>query len=132
MRRQCRLLDVACACPARQLHRMEQLVEVLEQVRARAAFTVQHIDQMAQHLDGIRAAGRRRRSPTRPPLLALNAAIEAAARAGEAGRGFAVVADEVRNSVRALDHLQRADPQAGAQPKDAIAKVRDGLGHGLA
>jgi ABC-type bacteriocin/lantibiotic exporter with double-glycine peptidase domain len=34
-------------------HRMEQLVEALEQVSGQSSNTVQHIDQMAQHLDGI-------------------------------------------------------------------------------
>ncbi len=33
-------------------HRMEQL-EALEQVSGQSSTTVQHIDQMAQHLDGI-------------------------------------------------------------------------------
>ncbi|MGE8233580.1 MAG: chemotaxis protein, partial [Stenotrophomonas sp.] len=34
-------------------HQMEQLVEALEQVSGQSSTTVQHIDQMAQHLDGI-------------------------------------------------------------------------------
>ena len=76
--------------------RMEQLVEALEQVSGQSNVTVAHIDQMAQHLDGIFALLEDVKSiADQTNLLALNAAIEAA-RAGEAGRGFAVVASEVR------------------------------------
>jgi len=76
--------------------RMEQLVEALEQVSGQSSNTVQHIDQMAQHLDGIFALLEDVKSiADQTNLLALNAAVEAA-RAGEQGRGFAVVAAEVR------------------------------------
>ena len=60
-------------------HQMEQLVEALEQVSGQSSNTVQHIDQMAQHLDGIFALLEDVKSiADQTNLLALNAAIEAA------------------------------------------------------
>ena len=113
--------------------RMEQLVEALEQVSGQSNVTVAHIDQMAQHLDGIFALLEDVKSiADQTDLLALNAAIEAA-RAGEAGRGFCGGRRRGTQPVRALDHLQRADPQAGPQLQGChFQGARDGDPDGLA
>ena len=56
--------------------RMEQLVEALEQVSGQSTNTVHHIDEMAQHLDGIFALLEDVKSiADQTNLLALNAAI---------------------------------------------------------
>ncbi len=105
--------------------RMEQLVEALEQVSGQSSTTVQHIDEMAQHLDGIFALLEDVKSiADQTNLLALNAAIEAA-RAGEAGRGFAVVADEVRNLSERSTSFNEQIRKLAHSSKDAIAKVRE-------
>ena len=105
--------------------RMEQLVEALEQVSGQSNVTVAHIDQMAQHLDGIFALLEDVKSiADQTNLLALNAAIEAA-RAGEAGRGFAVVADEVRNLSERSTTFNEQIRKLAHSSKDAISKVRE-------
>ena len=109
--------------------RMEQLVEALEQVSGQSSTTVTHIDQMAQHLDGIFALLEDVKSiADQTNLLALNAAIEAA-RAGEAGRGFAVVADEVRNLSERSTTFNEQIRKLAHSSKDAIAKVRETVSH---
>ena len=109
--------------------RMEQLVEALEQVSGQSSVTVAHIDQMAQHLDGIFALLEDVKSiADQTNLLALNAAIEAA-RAGEAGRGFAVVADEVRNLSERSTTFNEQIRKLAHSSKDAIAKVRETVTH---
>ncbi len=112
---------------------MEQLVEALEQVSGQSSTTVNHIDEMAQHLDGIFALLEDVKSiADQTNLLALNAAIEAA-RAGEAGRGFAVVADEVRGLSERSTTFNEQIRKLAHSSKESISKVRDTvLADGLA
>ena len=106
---------------------MEQLVDALEQVSGQSSATVEHIDAMATHLDGIFALLEDVKSiADQTNLLALNAAIEAA-RAGEAGRGFAVVADEVRNLSERSTTFNEQIRKLAHSSKDAIARVRDSV-----
>ncbi|HYG05684.1 MAG TPA: methyl-accepting chemotaxis protein [Stenotrophomonas sp.] len=109
--------------------RMEQLVEALEQVSGQSSTTVNHIDEMAQHLDGIFALLEDVKSiADQTNLLALNAAIEAA-RAGEAGRGFAVVADEVRNLSERSTTFNEQIRKLAHSSKESISKVRETVSH---
>lgn len=106
---------------------VEQLVEALELASSQSSVTVEHIDAMAQHLDGIFALLEDVKSiADQTNLLALNAAIEAA-RAGEAGRGFAVVADEVRNLSERSTTFNDQIRKLAHSSKEAIAKVRESV-----
>ncbi|MDZ4349059.1 MAG: methyl-accepting chemotaxis protein [Xanthomonadaceae bacterium] len=101
---------------------MQRLVEALEHV---SGTTVENVDVMAQHLDGIFALLEDVKSISdQTNLLALNAAIEAA-RAGDAGRGFAVVADEVRNLSERSTSFNEQIRRLVNSSKDAIGRVRD-------
>jgi methyl-accepting chemotaxis protein len=91
----------------------------------------QHMNQMMQAMDEIRAAGDSindiintiNEITTQTNLLALNAAIEAA-RAGESGRGFAVVADEVRTlAIRSASAAQ----QVAVLIESSSVKTRAGV-----
>lgn len=107
---------------------MEGLVETLAQVSRQSSASVQHIDDMVQHLDAIfELLGDVKSIADQTNLLALNAAIEAA-RAGEAGRGFAVVAEEVRNLSQRSNTFNEQIRKLVGSSKDAVAKVRDTVG----
>ena len=106
---------------------MEQLVQALEEVSGQSAQTVEHIDTMVDHLDGIFALLEDVKSiADQTNLLALNAAIEAA-RAGEAGRGFAVVADEVRNLSERSTAFNEQIRKLAHSSRDVVTKVRDSV-----
>lgn len=104
---------------------MGELTSALEQVSEQSSATVNHIDAMTQHLEGIFALLEDVKSiADQTNLLALNAAIEAA-RAGEAGRGFAVVADEVRSLSERSTSFNEQIRKLANSSKDAVHKVRD-------
>lgn len=104
---------------------MGELTSALEQVSEQSSTTVNHIDAMTQHLEGIFALLEDVKSiADQTNLLALNAAIEAA-RAGEAGRGFAVVADEVRSLSERSTSFNEQIRKLANSSKDAVHKVRD-------
>ncbi len=106
---------------------MEQLVTALEEVSGQSSATVEHIDTMVEHLDGIFALLEDVKSiADQTNLLALNAAIEAA-RAGEAGRGFAVVADEVRNLSERSTAFNEQIRKLAHSSRDVVTKVRDSV-----
>jgi methyl-accepting chemotaxis protein len=104
---------------------MGELTSALEQVSEQSSTTVNHIDAMTQHLEGIFALLEDVKSiADQTNLLALNAAIEAA-RAGEAGRGFAVVADEVRSLSERSTSFNEQIRKLANSSKDAVHKVRE-------
>jgi methyl-accepting chemotaxis protein len=108
---------------------MGELTSALEQVSEQSSTTVNHIDAMTQHLEGIFALLEDVKSiADQTNLLALNAAIEAA-RAGEAGRGFAVVADEVRSLSERSTSFNEQIRKLANSSKDAVHKVRETVSH---
>ncbi|WP_084197617.1 methyl-accepting chemotaxis protein [Solimonas soli] len=108
---------------------MRGLAESLADVSRQSVATVGQIDEMVKHLDAIfELLGDVKTIADQTNLLALNAAIEAA-RAGEAGRGFAVVAEEVRSLSERSTNFNEQIRKLVSGSKDAIAKVRDTVGH---
>ncbi|MFF7709327.1 methyl-accepting chemotaxis protein [Pseudomonas sp. NPDC007930] len=101
--------------------RVEQTVQVINELHGAVGATAEEIDGLAVQVRGISGVlDVIRGIAEQTNLLALNAAIEAA-RAGEAGRGFAVVADEVR----ALAHRTQ---QSTGEIEQMIASIQAGAG----
>ena len=110
---------------------LDHFIQLLSDIGKQGMSTVNLIDDMMSHLDGIfELIADVNLLANQTNLLALNASIEAA-RAGEAGHGFAVVAEEVRNLSSRSTSFNEQIKERVNDAKEAVDKVRK-MANGIA